>query len=287
MKLVPQKVSRTVHRKVLVAKKNSPHIFFVGGLVGTIASTVLACRATLKLEKVVDEVKLDLYDTKQKFQETANTEQEKSKELALVYVKSAVKVGRLYAPAIIIGGASVAALTGSHVQLARRNAAITAAFAGLSAAFDEYRARVREEIGEDAEFEIYRGISDEKVEGSKELEKVIDPNALSPYARCFDEGSSNFLKDVEHNRTFIRGQQQYMNHKLRSCGHVFLNEVYDALGFERTSAGAVVGWLYEKGTGDDYIDFGMFEAVNNRFMMGIERCAWLDFNVDGVIYNMI
>ena len=73
---------------------------------------------------------------------------------------------------------------------------------------------------------------------------------------------------------------------LRARGHLFLNEVYDALGFERTQAGTVVGWLIGNG-GDDFVDFGMYEAVNNRFINGLERTPLLDFNVDGVIYDKI
>jgi len=61
------------------------------------------------------------------------------------------------------------------------------------------------------------------------------------------------------------------------------------LGIERSSAGSVVGWTLTRdgGEGDDYVDFGMFEAANANFINGTERSIILDFNVDGVIYNKL
>ncbi len=53
-------MTRSIGRTVLTAKKNSPHIFFVGGVVGVVGSAVLACRATLKLEEKLDEIKNDV-----------------------------------------------------------------------------------------------------------------------------------------------------------------------------------------------------------------------------------
>jgi hypothetical protein len=58
------------------------------------------------------------------------------------------------------------------------------------------------------------------------------------------------------------------------------------MGFERTSAGFVVGWVLD-GNGDGYIDFGLSEARSSRFMNAEERSVILDFNVDGVVYDLI
>jgi Family of unknown function (DUF6353) len=48
----------------------------------------------------------------------------------------------------------------------------------------------------------------------------------------------------------------------------------------------VVGWLRD-GEGDCYIDFGLFDEKNERFALGWEQSIWLDFNVDGVIYDKL
>lgn len=292
MKFIPQSVTMSVGRKVLATKKNSPHIFFAGGVVGVFASTVLACRATLKLEETVDEIQHDLESVKDMGQtsrekETPYSEQEYYKDLVYVYGKSAVKLGRLYGPSLAVGAISIAALTGSHIQLTRRNTALTAAFATISKAYDEYRVRVQEEIGVEREHSIYADLQKEEAtdeNGKKKVVKVVGQNGLSPYARLFEESNANWWKNPEINRNFIQCQQNYANHKLRSRGHVFLNEVYDSLGLERSHEGQVVGWVMD-GEGDDFIDFGLNDPHSVRFVNGEECNVWLDFNVDGVVYD--
>jgi hypothetical protein len=88
---------------------------------------------------------------------------------------------------------------------------------------------------------------------------------------------------------FLSNVQNYMNDRLKARGHVFLNEVYDEIGLSHTEAGAVVGWRWKKGSGDDFIDFGIWDGteVVNDFFNGREGALLLDFNVDGVIYNKL
>jgi len=294
MKLIPYSVTRSVATTVVRTKRNSPHIFFAGGVLGVFASTFLACKATLKLEETVDEIKIDL----DKVKSIKNSEQTKldldvveqnyTRELGKVYISSLMKVGRLYGPSVILGVASVGALTGSHVQLARRNAALTATLAAVSKAYEDYRERVREQIGDERERDLYLGVTEEEFEenGKKKTVKIVDVTGLSPYARFFDDQSVEWRKDAEYNRVYLSCQQQYFNQRLQAHGHVFLNEIYDNLGFERTKEGQIVGWI-RNGDGDGFIDFGMYEDYNRRFVNTIERCMILDFNVDGPILDKI
>ena len=299
MNLVPKKLSRTVARKVLRAKKNSPHIFFAAGVVGAIGSTALACRATLKVSDVLEDLEHDAKQVKELGDSAiANPENSYSEgdfqtDIAYVYGKGAGRIIKLYAPAAILGTVSVMALTGSHIQLARRNAALTGALGVVSSAFETYRGRVRDELGKEKEAHIFHDVVEEErtVDGKKVTVPVLsDPTGNSVYARFFDEVSPNWTKDAEYNRLFVQAQQNYFNHLLHSRGHVFLNEVYDLLGMERSKEGAVVGWVYDpygQNEGDNFIDFGIFEVYNRDFVNGNERSILLDFNVDGVIYNLI
>ena len=292
MKLVPASVTMKVARKVLTVKKNSPHIFFVGGVAGVIGSGILACRATLKLESKLDEIKTEL-DTVGPVSDLVEgggsvPDQEKVKDFGYVCVKSGLALGRLYGPSVLLGGVSIAALTGSHIQLTRRNAALTVTLAAVSKAYDEYRVRVQQEIGREREADIYRNVKTETktVDGKKKATKSLAGDEHSVYAKFFDEGSQRWVKDAEMNRFFLQCQQTYFNHKLRANGHVFLNEVYDALDIPRTSAGCVVGWVVN-GDGDGYVDFGMYEPGSNEFINGREPRILLDFNVDGVVYQLL
>lgn len=287
MKLVPYAVTRSIGRQVLTVKKNSPHIFFVGGVAGILGSTVLACKATLKLEKDLDEIRNDFHVVKSMRSE--QTDQEHYLDMGYVYGKTARTIVRLYGPSIVLGAASITALAGSHIQLTRRNSALTATLALVSKAYEDYRVRVQDEVGEERELEIYRAIRKEELESDgkkKNIVQVTEPNGWSPYARFFDETCPAWKKDAELNRIFIECQQRYANYLLQTRGHVFLNDVYDMLGMERSQAGSVVGWVRD-GDGDGYIDFGVFEAHNSRFVNGIERSVILDFNVDGIVYDKI
>lgn len=292
MKLIPQSISKSMGSKMLSAKQSSPQIFFVGGLLGSVVSTVLACRATLKLEKTVEDIRNDLLSVKQLGEEAKETgdfeEREYYQSLLVVYARSSVKIGKLYGPSVIVGSLSVAALTGSHVQMKRRNEALTITLAGVMKAFDEYRIRVRDEIGEERELEIHRGITKQTItdaDGKKQVVPVLDPNATSLYARSFNASNVNWQPNAEENRTFLQLQQNWWNNVLHSRGHVFLNEVYESLGMEHSRAGAVVGWMSgPNGKGDGYVDFGFHEAWQINQM---DPEIWLDFNVDGVIHNKI
>jgi hypothetical protein len=96
-----------------------------------------------------------------------------------------------------------------------------------------------------------------------------------------------FIAIAEDNKFFLLQQQNFANDKLKSQGYLFLNEVLDMLGIPRTKAGQAVGWIYN-GDGDGYIDFGiydMYHEANRKFVNGLEKSTWLNFNVDGDILN--
>lgn len=288
-------LSSIVGQQSLLLQKNSPKLLFVGGIVGMVGSTVLACRATLKLETVLDKAQSDLEASKGMVEDHPEEypESDHKKTTAIIYIRSGAEVTKLYAPAFVLGAASVAALTKSHNMLQERNAALAAAYVALDKGFKEYRARVVEKYGEDADRDLRYDAQKVEIEdenGKKKKELRAGPGGASQYARFFDEYSTSWSKDPEINQLFLKCQQNFVNDLLHTRGHVFLNEVYEVLGLSHTSAGAVVGWL-NGGEGDGYIDFGVFGADGSDrvedFMTGREGSVLLDFNVDGPIWNLI
>ena len=94
---------------------------------------------------------------------------------------------------------------------------------------------------------------------------------------------------------FLQQSQRYANDLLVTQGHVFLNEVYDTLGFDRTSEGSIVGWVYDPfhGDGDNYIDFGI-DYVNESYVYSqgsgkkVQTEGFVvEFNVDGIVFDKI
>lgn len=266
----PQLV-RTVSRVGLHLKKNRPHILFGAGVVGTVATTVMACRATLKLNDTLDAAEKDI-----------DYARAHDRDIPYAYIKAAGRITRLYGPSVAVGVVSIGCLSGAHVDLTRRNQALMAAYSALQASYDAYRDRVRDQLG-DGELDIHRGLVAVKDEEG-EMKLRVDPNARSMYARVFDSRNINWDRDPEINRLFLQIQQNYFNDQLIAYGHVFLNDVYRQLGFEHSPQGALVGWLAD-GDGDGRIDFGIYHNhnISNEWGEGI----FLDFNVDGLIFEKI
>jgi Family of unknown function (DUF6353) len=289
MKYIPNAVSLKIARSMLIGQKHSPTILFVGGVVGVVAGTILACRATLKLEEILEKShgQIELAKT---LEDEDYSKEDSQRDVAIVYVKNVVTVAKLYAPAIIVGTVSIAALTGSHRILTNRNAALTAAYAALEKGFSEYRKRVVDKYGEDEDRELRYGtelvqVKNETTGKTKELMRV-GPEGHSIYARFFDEACPSWDPNPEYNLFFLKSQQNYANDRLHAHGHIFLNEVYDKLGIERSRAGQSVGWIKNKGVGDSYVDFGIFDGTkpgSRDFVNGREGRILLDFNVTTIL----
>jgi hypothetical protein len=293
MKFIPIGVSQAVGRQALSLNASSPKLLFGVGVVGMIGSTVLACRATLKLEDVLEETNNDLHTAKatRNLHEDQYSDKDLKKDTAVIYTRGVLHVVKLYGPAIIVGSIGVACLTKSHNILQERNAALAAAYTAVDKAFSKYRERVIEKHGleEDQHFRY----GSEEVEIVDDKGKVVTVTRVSSdepsmYARFFDELSPSWSKEPEYNLVFLRCQQNYANDMLKTRGHVFLNEVYDMLGIGRTKPGQVVGWMLSE-NGDNFVDFGIYDG-NDRardFVNGREGSILLDFNVDGLIYDKI
>ena len=301
------KLTRTFNRTGLKLQKHSPEILLVAGTVGVVASTVMACKATLKVEEIVDDAKQKIDTIHEVAANPAMaekySEEDSKKDLAIVYTQTAVKFIKLYGPAVALGVASLGCMIGSNRILNKRNAALAAAYAAVDKSFKEYRGRVIERFGEKMDKELRYNIKAQEVEETttdengnevvtKKTIEVIDPNNYSQYAIIFDDGNEGWDPDPERTKYFLIQQQNWANERLKARGHLFLNEVYDLLGAKRTKAGAQVGWVYDEANtfGDNFVDFGIFDTTRSKardFVNGYEKVIVLDFNVDGYILDLI
>ena len=306
MKNIKESLMQTYKRTELKVRKHSPEILAGVGVVGVIASTVMACKATTKLSDILEESKDQLDQIKTVAVDPAYadkySEDDAKKDTTITYVQTGVKVAKLYAPSVILCAGSLGCLLASNNILKKRNAALSAAYMTVDKSFKEYRKRVAERFGDEVEKEIRYNIKAKEVttvdENGNEVTETVkvmdgtdDPNTYSDYARFFDESCAAWQNDAEYNLTFLKAQQQYANDLLKSRGRLFLNEVYRMLGIDETKAGQVVGWVYnpDNPTGDNFVDFGIYNMQRERvraFVNGYEPNILLDFNVDGVIWDL-
>ena len=87
---------------------------------------------------------------------------------------------------------------------------------------------------------------------------------------------------------FLRAQERYANQRLQADGFLILNDLYETLGFKKSSEGALVGWI--AGEGDNFVSFDMDNMENIRrgaYLDGDEGSIFLDFNVQGAIWDRI
>ena len=308
VKEIINSVSYNAHKIGFKIKKASPEIMVVAGVVGVVTSTVMACKATTKVNDILEETRKQVDDVHNVLDsdvvsEDEYTNDDAKKDLAIIYTQTGVKLIKLYAPSVIVGALSITGILASHKILKKRNVALTAAYATIDRSFKEYRGRVVERFGKELDRELRYNIKAQEIEektvdkdGNETVEKktisVVDPNMYSDYARIFDNGSMGWTKDPEYNLMFLKLQQNQANDRLRAQGYLFLNDVYDMLGIPRTKAGQIVGWIYdeENPVGDNFVDFGIYDIYNEKacdFVNGRERSIVLDFNVDGNILDMI
>lgn len=302
-------VTRTVSKVGFKFKKHSPEILVAAGVVGAVTSAVMACRATLKVNQVLDEAKENI----EKIHEATETgvtqagevytPEDSKKELTIVYAQTGLKFVKLYGPSVILGALSITSILASNNILRKRNVALGAAYATLDRAFKDYRGRVIERFGEEVDRQLKYNIKTEKIEEKvvdeetgkeKKVKKTIEvtdgETMPSPFARFYDDGNKGWKKDPEANLMFLRAEQNFANDRLRTRGYLFLNEVYERLDIPTTKMGQEFGWVYDPKNpdhvGDNYVDFGIYDMYREKardFVNGRERVILLDFNVDGPI----
>ena len=277
-----------------LVSKHAPEILIFLGIGGGVTAGVMACKATRKLDDVLDEHTIRLEQARKDADAEKNS-------VAKAYLATGAALVRLYGPSIAVGALSITSILSGNNVLRRRNVALAAAYATVDQSYRAYRGRVAERFGEDVErelrgnlqkTEIEETIVDDKGKTKKVKREVCVANGMpSDYARYFTYPEAKAAEpNMAYNQFFLRTQQTLANTLLRSRKYLFLNDVYDMLGIERSVAGQCVGWVYDPDRddhGDNLVDFGMqvVHRADEGAPGGYEEVILLDFNVDGEIWN--
>lgn len=289
---------------------HSPKILMVMGIGTGIGATIMACKATLKLESTMDGINTDIQAVKDAAPEEGTEDKAYNKALAVTYISGGGKLAKLYAPSVALGATSVACILAGNKIMSDRYAGAVAAVGSVERMFSNYRSRVIAEYGEDKDLEFRNGVVTEVIEEpvldkngnpktdkngevktTKKIERHID-DALSAnkYARMFDEVSTRaWDSDAEYNKSSLLLKQEFFNQQLRTWNYVTLNDVYKQLGYPATAYGQDIGWVIDEETPDPVIDFGMFDIDektglrridkmdnhNNAILLTFEGCRYI------------
>ena len=281
-------VTRLAGRAGLVLSKHAPTILTAAGTAGFIGTTVLASKATLKVEETISEEAALLVKVHEAHEAGKLEDKDALHDKVILYTRITTKLAKLYAPALILGAASIVSLATGHGIMLKRNASLAAAYAAVDQAFKTYKKKVESKFGKDTVIDALVSTAEEDLTKNElTMEAIAAVDGVSPYGVIFDETNNNWSADEDLSMLHLKCQQQYANDILQTRGHIFLNEVYKMLGFPHTPAGAVTGWV--KGNGDDFVDFNIFEGTfEGEDEKGRTVTKWaLDFNVDGVMYDKI
>ena len=301
------KAGQILVKTKLGIKKHSPEILVVTGIGTGIIAAIIACKQTIKANDIIAEARKSLQNIEDVKELAANneveyTEENEQEDRKTIGMQVTVGMVKTYALPVGLGILSITCILAGHHILKKRNVALAAAYSALSTDFMNYRKRVVNKYGKDVDFMLKNGLEKQivanqvidpetgEVKETKEEVLTYEGDKLSQYARVFDEvGSTQWTPSADHNRAFLLMEQNYFNERIRTRGYIFLNEVYERLGFRPTKAGSVVGWVYQNA---DYegIDFGIFTAHTQKaaeFLEGTEPSIILDFNVQGDILSLV
>lgn len=278
-------------------KKNSSTILMIGGIILNGVGMYEVAKATKKALPIIDEGKEKIAECKEIAKiEPEYTEEICKADITKAKIQTGVKVAKTYLPAAVIVGTSLACIIGSHKILSARCAAIGAAYTALDTCFKDYRQNVIDKYGEEVDKELKYNLKVKKAKDGtvtyEATEKTYKKyNDASAYARFFDESNPYWDDSSEYNLMFLKKVEQEANDKLQANKILFLNDVYEALGFPKTKAGQVMGWTCTDtpSESDNYVDFGIYDINNpakRDFVNGAEKCILLDFNVVNVWETM-
>ena len=203
-------VTRLAGRASLVLSKHAPTILTAAGTVGFIGTTVLASKATLKVEETIAEEAALLVKVHEAHEDGKLTDKDATRDKVILYTRMSTKLGKLYAPALILGAASIASLITGHGIMLKRNASLAAAYAAVDQAFKTYKKKIESKFGKDAVLDALVSTAEEDLtKDEMTLEAISAVDGVSPYGVIFDDTNVNWSADEDLAMLHLKCQQQY------------------------------------------------------------------------------
>lgn len=243
-------MNKLLAKSGMFLKRNSSTILTCVGAAGVVATTVLAVRATPKATRLLEEAK-----------------KEKGEELTKIEV---VKIaGPVYIPTVITGVSTIACIFGANVLNKRHQAALMSAYALLDNTHKEYKKKVGELYGEDANVKIREELAKDKYE---ETDISVSENKQLFYDMFSERYFESTMEEV------LKAQYE-INKKISLWYGVHLNEFYELLDIPTVEYGEFLGWssgTLMDTTWNDWLDFYHEKAIMDD---GLE-CTIITFGTE-------
>ena len=206
---------------------NSPLILTAIGVTGTLTTTVLVSRVSFKVgldvnaghyEPIMEGREPEVYDFK---------------GLVRTYWKE-------YIPPAGLAVITVASIICANRIGTRRAAAMAAAYTISERAFEEYREKIVEKIGDKKERDARDEIAQERVDRSPigKTEVIITGGGD---VLCFDAYTGRYFYS---NMETLKKAQNDVNYSILNNAYASLNDFYNNVGLANIEVGEEVGWNY-------------------------------------------
>ena len=236
-------MNKLVNQSKRFLNRNLSTILTCLGGAGVVVTSFLAVKATPKALKLLETAK-----------------EEKGEELTSFEIIRTV--GPIYIPAVLIGVSTIACIFGANILSKRNQAALMSAYALLDNSYKEYKKKVVELYGEEADREVKSSIAKNKYEETDV--KVDDTKKL-----FFDFYSSRYFESTDE---IVRKAEYDLNRELSIMGYASLNDFYDLLKIEKIDGGDNLGWSAVKNI--EYSWQSWIGFVHKKVIMddGLECC---------------
>lgn len=201
------------HSEIYV-KENAPTILTCLGAVGVVATSVSAAKSYKKYEQLLAEIQEDREDN--------------------ISITDKIKVAiPTYAPTVFLGLTTMGCIFGSNILNKKKQAAITSAYMLLDTSYKEYKNKVKELYGDDADDRVMKEIARDKYEVDEETLKYGEKRLFfEPISRTYFEATMGEVEQAEY----------LLNRELALTDFVRINDFLRYLGVDKTDIGDVMGW---------------------------------------------
>lgn len=251
-------------------KKHSPAIFTGIGIVGLGATAYLAYKSRDKVEEVVEEI-------------------EKKRDLEQPINKFEVAKGlteALYQP-VVVGAASIGCILMAQKIQNNRIKVLVGTLAVEQARNIYFEKKYRKEHGDEAYVKFSTPTEDvettELDKKGKEIKSVhqVKKEIDHTIGQWYDESEDYVSDDPSYNKANIEAVRERMQTLLFQRGTLLLNEVREALGFERIRNGALLGWT----TADNFdIEFSVMNLRDDE-METLSENIWVTWTRPRYVYD--
>ena len=206
-------MNKLVYKSKKFLGKNAPTILTAVGGVGVAATAVTAVRATPKAIDIL-----------------AKARDEKGAELTRL---EAVQIAApVYVPSILIGAATIACIFGANILNKRQQGALMSAYALMDTSFKDYKNKVKDMYGEEADTNIKNEIAKDKYENNK----VAANDGLELF---YDEFSGRFFRST---LAEVQRAEYDLNRDITLQDWATINNFYDYLKIPPVAGGDIIGW---------------------------------------------